>query len=985
MDGPLGHRRGSDLGLPHRGVGDRLVGVGSARGQRPGYPAQLHAQQLDPATTRHYRVSATNVAGTGAASNVASATTDAVVPDAPTALAATTDGTSRIDLAWAAPNYDGGASVTGYRIEVSGDGGVTWRNLVFNTQSTSTTFTHSGLQPATTRHYRVSAINRVGPGARSNIAHATTDAAVPASPTNLDAMANGPFRIDLSWMAPNDDGGSPVTGYRIEVSTTRGATWTTLEANTGSTATAYSHMGLPAATRRDYRVSALNAVGPGLPSDEAHATTDADLPDAPTGLTATARGSSRIDLSWNAPAYTGGVRITGYRIEVSADGVSNWTVLVDDTESRDTDYAHTALDPATTRHYRVSAINVAGVGDASNEASATTEAIVPDAPADLTAAAEGTSRIDLDWTAPGYDGGASVTGYRIEVSVNGGATWTDLVSNTQSTTTAYAHTGLSPASTRHYRVSAINRIGAGAPSEVAHATTDATVPDAPRRLTATAFDHSQIDLGWTAPNFDGGSAIIGYRIEVSEDGSSWTDLVANTRSTDTEYSHTELSPASTRHYRVSAVNAVGTGSASNVANATTDAIVPDPPTNLVATATAPTRIDLTWTAPAYDGGAPVTSYRVEVSADGTNWTDLQRSTGSTGTSYSHVGLKPGSTRFYRVSAINVAGTGLPSTVAFASTDDPVERAGRVNAAVLPHFAAAMNTSTMSAIAGRIEAVASRNPLESQLRAAGLLQRAATMDLHGTGLDMGRVFDGASFAMPLGSEAQQQNGSAPAGFTTWGSAEYISMGEPTGDEVEWDGSMLSVHLGADMRVHRDILAGIAGTRSSGSYDFTDVTGGRDIEGTYEARMTSLNPYVAWLPGRTGVSLWAAGSYGWGEVQVDDKTAGLRTSDASLRTGAVGGGRILVTSGSSTLRVRGEGWMSQVEVQGGEPADGLAHARHAAAAGFALEWSQAHRTAGQRQRGQHRRSRAGCATATATAPRAPAWRSAVASASPVRRRR
>ena len=47
--------------------------------------------------------------------------------------------------------------------------------------------------------------------------------------------------------------------------------------------------------------------------------------------------------------------------------------------------------------------------------------------------------------------------------------------------------------------------------------------------------------------------------------------MANTERTGTTYEHTGLAFGSTRHYRVSAINAEGTGSPSNVANATTDA------------------------------------------------------------------------------------------------------------------------------------------------------------------------------------------------------------------------------------------------------------------------------------------------------------------------------------------------------------------------------------------------------------------------------
>ena len=99
-------------------------------------------------------------------------------------------------------------------------------------------------------------------------------------------------------------------------------------------------------------------------------------PGAPTGLAATANGPSQIDLAWTAPASTGGSAITGYKIEVSPDG-SSWSDLVADTESTDTAYAHMGLAPATTRHYRVSAINVAATSAASDSDDTTTATAVP--------------------------------------------------------------------------------------------------------------------------------------------------------------------------------------------------------------------------------------------------------------------------------------------------------------------------------------------------------------------------------------------------------------------------------------------------------------------------------------------------------------------------------------------------------------------------------------------------------------------------------
>ena len=95
-------------------------------------------------------------------------------------------------------------------------------------------------------------------------------------------------------------------------------------------------------------------------------------------------------------------------------------------------------------------------------------------------------------------------------------------------------------------------------------------PGAPTGLSATADGQTEIDLSWTAPSDDGGTNITGYKIEVSTDGSSWSDLEANTRSTSTTYSHTGLTAGSTRYYRVLAINVAGTGTASNTDSATTN-------------------------------------------------------------------------------------------------------------------------------------------------------------------------------------------------------------------------------------------------------------------------------------------------------------------------------------------------------------------------------------------------------------------------------
>lgn len=894
--------------------------------------------------TWHYRVSAWNDEGRGPVSNEASATTDTDRPGAPTGLTATASGRDQIDLSWTAPTNEGDG-ITGYLIEVSTNAGNSWSDLEDDTRSTRTTFSDTGLSAGTTRHYRVSAISSAGEGPPSNVANATTAIGRPGQPLALSARADGRTSITLAWSAPSDDGGASITGYRIEVSRTGTSGWLLVTANHRTTN--YTHTGLNPGSRRFYRVAAVNSEGIGPFSRVTSAVTQATVPSAPSNLVATAHGRTQINLSWRTPISNGGATISGYRIEVSSDGGNNWTTRVANTGNNATTYAHTGLSPATTRHYRVYAINSAGTGPASNVANATTDATVPGAPTRLTATAKGQSRIDLAWEAPSYDGGAAITGYRIESSANR-TTWKTLRSNHQGTT--FSNVGLAPATTRHYRVSAVNVAGTGSPSNIATATTDATVPDAPTALSATADGTSQIDLSWTAPSYDGGAALTGYKIEYAQSGNGpWTNLVANTNSTATTHSDTGLEPATTRYYRVFAINSVGSGRSSGVVRATTDATVPDAPTGLQAADVSPTQIDLKWTAPGYDGGAPITSYKVEISADaGSSWGVLVPSTGSTGTSYSHIGLEPGSTRHYRVSAINAAGTGLPSNVANASTDDPVQRAGRVNAEVLPHAVAAMTSSTVSAISGRIEAVAAGVPYGREATMGLLASGFGGAGAAGFGprggrdrdMGMGQLFDGASFLLPLGGSGMQQ---ASAGgipnIAAWGSGEYQNLSRSRTGSVDWDGNMMNMHVGTDVQLRWDLLVGVAASRSAGEFDFTDETGASEVDGTYMSEMTTVNPYAAWFLGRGGVVAWATGGFGWGDVEIEDERQALRRSGTTMMSGAVGASGILVSTGSAKLRVRAEGWMSQAEVE--RSAEVEAMSLEVRRGRLALEWQQGYR--------------------------------------------
>ena len=207
----------------------------------------------------------------------------------------------------------------------------------------------------------------------------------PGMPTGLTATAQGPTKLNLSWSAPGDDGGGPITAYDLRhieagAADNSDANWTQVARvwTTGSGPLQYALAGLTGSTGYDVQVRAVNAAGESEWSPTVTETTaPPTAPEAPTGLTArVVSGEARVDLSWTAPANTGGAPITGYKIEASDDGNTSWTE-VDTTAGDVTGYTDAGDDGngpmfgvGTMRYYRVAAINSVGPGPPSNVAKA---------------------------------------------------------------------------------------------------------------------------------------------------------------------------------------------------------------------------------------------------------------------------------------------------------------------------------------------------------------------------------------------------------------------------------------------------------------------------------------------------------------------------------------------------------------------------------------------------------------------------------------
>ena len=176
------------------------------------------------------------------------------VPSEPRNLTVT-PGDRSLEVSWSPPANDGGSPITGYRAtfwdESRGQGG--GRTV----SGTSATFT--GLNNGTTYKVSVAAINRHGEGNRASTTSVPQGAGtVPSEPRNL-TVTPGDRSLEVSWSPPANDGGSPITGYRV--------VWYSWDAGTsdriGIAGTSYTIRGLTNDATYYVEVYAANRHGPG--------------------------------------------------------------------------------------------------------------------------------------------------------------------------------------------------------------------------------------------------------------------------------------------------------------------------------------------------------------------------------------------------------------------------------------------------------------------------------------------------------------------------------------------------------------------------------------------------------------------------------------------------------------------------------------------------------------------------------------------------
>lgn len=214
--------------------------------------------------------------------------------------------------------------------------------------------------------------------------------------------------------------------------------------------------------------------------------------------------------------------------------------------------------------------------------------------------------------------------------------------------------------------------------------------------TPTATPSSaQISLSWSAPTLNS-ATISDYEIQQSTDGgATWSAGIAHTASVTTSRTITGLTNGTSYSYRVAAVTEWGKGPFSELVTAV-PATTPGVPT-AVSGVRGDASVVLSWSAPVSNGGSAVSDYLIEYASGGAYSTFSDGT--STNTSATVTGLTNGTSYTFKVSAINGAGTGSPSTASSAVTPLTVPSAPLNLSATASNQTVVLNWSAPSSTGG----------------------------------------------------------------------------------------------------------------------------------------------------------------------------------------------------------------------------------------------------------------------------------------------
>jgi len=476
-----------------------------------------------------------------------------------------------------------------------------------------------------------------------------------------------------------DDGGSTITANGVCWGKTENPTIEGSKTNESvSSGQFVSNLtGLDAGTTYHVRAYATNVVGTSYGADMTFLT----LGQAPSGLTQPPSNVTAVTATLNATVNPNDLSTTvtfeyglttsyGSTAAASPSPVTGNTMVNVMAEI-------SGLLPATTYHYRVKTVN--SIGTTYSEDKTFTTAGIPPAATTSAATSKSTTGATLNGTVNANNTSTTVT-FEYGTTTSYGQTVTASPSSVEgmtNTDVSASITGLTAGTSYHFRVKAVNSVGTTYGSDMTFTTEGlaptATTLDATNKTSTGATLNASVNanMASTTVTFEYGTTTsYGQTVTASQSpvtGSSNTNVSANISG---------LSAGTTYHFRVKAVNSVGTTYGSDM-TFTTAGLAPTATTMAAtnktatgATLNATVNANMVSTAVTFEYGT-TTSYGQTVNASQSPVTG----NAITNVSANLTGLTAGTTYHFRVKAVNSVGTTYGSDMTFTTLYPPPPTSG----------------------------------------------------------------------------------------------------------------------------------------------------------------------------------------------------------------------------------------------------------------------------------------------------------------------
>ena len=619
-------------------------------------------------------------------------TTSPTVPGAPKYIEGVRqDG--RIWVHWGSPYDDGGAVVTGYDLryirsdaDTTVDGNWTIKLAVSTVAGWDYVM---GLTNGVEYHVQVRAVNEVGAGAWS-VSFTAAPVEHPSPPV-INSVTPGEGTLTVSWSAPEDDGGSDITEYRVRHirSDAPGKpfiAWTEKRGISGSTLQ-YVIGGLTIGVRYDMQVRATNASGGG--SDYSATVTgipeERTVPSAPA-ISSVISFNEKLNIVWDAPSGTGGTIITAYdlryiRSDAPDKADDNWTVLDSIWTSGTRAYGLGGLTNWVGYDVQVRAENSEGTGPWSATTTGT-PGNLPSAPT-IVKLFDIPGYFQVDWSAPADNGGAAIIDYYIRLTRGAG---TRVYDDFWEPGDPLAQGFEAPGSSTEFgvEVRAVNPAGPGPWSVMVTFTTGSI--SAPVMVAGSPGD-GQILVTWQAPD-KGADGITTYDLRyIRSDaeksvGANWFLGEGKWSSGPLQYTITGLDNGVEYDVQVRAVRGLVRGPWSASTTATLGTTLASPTINSLTPSDG--ALVVAWSAPANSGDASITGYDLryirsdESNKADANWTVKAGIWSSGALQYTLGGLDNGVGYNLHVRGVNSVGAGAWSS---SASGTPLTVPGRARSTI----------------------------------------------------------------------------------------------------------------------------------------------------------------------------------------------------------------------------------------------------------------------------------------------------------------